>query len=374
VAGPQAVWVEGPPAEPRPYGLFTAAQVVEDAEPRWLMGGARHEVDYCGEAYDSAGACWDFGTLTVTVAIDGTATIDADGYPDGDFNITWGDEGVGEGPETVTVLDGTTHDYTPGDLPLTITITGPRSYGATVDVDVDDADLLTFTGVVGIAKQPHVGVAVVEGEPFAVLHLLECTPVGFGEGTVPLADRAREALRMGEQRAVERVVARSLARDDRAVVLASGTALGPVDALAALEKYAAANYPGRATIHATPDLVTLWDSRGVVTLRTVNGVEQIVTGQGTKVVSGGGYSPMREPTPDPDDVLPANAANSEWGYVTGAVQVRRAGIIEAQSVVNSTGGTAARNQSSYLAERPYVATWDCIVAAVKVTTLDVVPA
>ena len=49
MVGPQAEWVDGPPAEPRPFGLFTAAQVVEDAEARWLMGGARHEVDYCGE-------------------------------------------------------------------------------------------------------------------------------------------------------------------------------------------------------------------------------------------------------------------------------------------------------------------------------------
>jgi hypothetical protein len=371
VAGPQAVWVDGPPAEPRPYGLFTAAQVVEDAQARWLMGGARHEVDYCGEAYDSAGACFDFGTVTVTLDADGTATVTATGQPDGDFHITWGDEGVGEGPETVTDLDGATHQYTEADLPLTITVTGPRSYGATVaDVDVSD----TFDGVVGVAKQGHTGVDVVEGEPFAVLHLLECTPVGFGDGTVSLADRAREALRMGEQRAVERVVARALARDERAVTLAGGTALSAIDALAALEKYAAANYPGRATIHATPDIITLWDHQGVVALRTVNGVEQIVTGQGTKVVSGGGYSPLREPTPDPDDVLPANDADTEWVYVTGAVQVRRASIIEANVAMNTTGGTAARNQQTYLAERPYVVTWDCIVGAVQASTLQAGPA
>lgn len=378
MAGPQAVWVEGPPAEPRPYGLFTAAQVVEDGEPRWLMGGARHEVDYCGEAYDSAGACWDFGTLSVSVDDAGLLTIDADGYPDGDFQILWGDEDEGDGATTVTSLDGATHTYdTAAESPATwtITVTGPRSYGATVTFDTTDGEATEATdATVGISKVPVVGVEVVEGEPFAVLHLLECTPVGFGDGTVSLADRAREALRMGEQRAVERVVARALARDDRAVVLAAGDPLGPVDALAALEKYAAANYPGRATIHATPDLVTLWDSRGVVSLRTVNGVEQIVTGQGTKVVSGGGYSPLREPTPDLDDVLPANDAGVEWAYVTGAVQVRRTAIIEAAAVMNSTGGTAARNQSSYLAERPYVATWDCMVAAAQVTILDVVPA
>lgn len=374
MVGPQAVWVDGPPAEPRPYGLFTAAQVVEDAEPRWLMGGARHEVDYCGEAYDSAGACWDFGTLSIAVDTAAEATITAAGYPDGDYQITWGDEGEGEGPETVTVLNGATHTYAaPGDY--TVTITGPRSYGATVTITVADGEASeAVAAVVGVAKQSHTGVDVVEGAPFAVLHLLECTPVGFGDGTTSLADRAREALRMGEQRAVERVVARALARDDRAVVLASGSLLGAVDALAALEKYAAANYPGRATIHATPDVVTLWDHRGVVTLRTVNGVEQIVTGQGTKVVSGGGYSPLREPTPDLGDVLPANDANTEWAYVTGAVQVRRTSIIEANSAMNTTGGTAARNQQTYLAERPYVATWDCIVAAVQVSTLDAGPA
>ena len=192
-------------------------------------------------------------------------------------------------------------------------------------------------------------------------------------GRDDLEERARRGLQMGEQRAVERVVARALARDERAVVLAAGAPLSVVDALAALEKYAGANYPGRATIHATPDVVTLLDAKGAVSIRSVNGTERIVTGQGTVVVSGGGYSPLREPTPDPDDLLPANDAGMEWLYVTGAVQVRRSAAIKVRSVVNTTGGTAVRNQSSNLAERPYVATWDCMVAAVQVAASEAGP-
>lgn len=375
MAGPQAVWVDGPPAEPRPYGLFTAAQVVEDAQPRWLMGGARHEVDYCGEAYDSAGVCWDFGTLAISVDDASEATIDAAGYPDGDYQITWGDEADGEGPETVTTLDGATHTYTADD-DYTVTVTGPRSYGATVTITVEDgvASAEPADALVGITKQPHSGVDVVEGEAFAVLHLLTCNPVGFGDGTVSLDERARRALQMGEQRAVERVVARALARDERAVVLAGGTTLSVVDGLAALEKYAAANYPGRATIHATPDVVTLLDAAGAVKVGTVNGTDMIVTVQGTKVVSGGGYSPLREPTPVDDGVLPANDADTEWLYVTGAVQVRRGAAIEVNDAMNVTAGTTARNERTALAERPYVATWDCIVAAVAVSTTEDGPA
>lgn len=366
MAGPMAEWVEGPPVEPRPFGLFTAAQVVDEAEARWLMGGARYEVDYCAEAYDSAGVCFDFGTLTVSVDAAGLATVEAAGYPDGDYQITWGDEGAEEGPETVTTLDGTTHTYAaPGDYD--VTITGPRSYGATVTVTVVAATASgPFTATIGVTKQVNTGIEVAEGDAFAVLHLFECNPAG--QSPEAMQERARRALMLGEQRAVERVVSRALARHPDAVTLNGGTAVSVVDGLAMLEKYAAANYPGRATIHATPDVVTLLDAKGAVSRETSGGVEHIETVQGTRVAAGGGYSPLRAPTADTATPLPANAADREWLYITGTVQVRRIAAIRADAL------DTTRNRYQVLAERPYVVTWDCLTAAVQVASVDGGPA
>lgn len=368
MVGPQAVWVDGPPAEPRPYGLFTAAQMVEDTEARWLMGGARYEVDFCGEAYDSAGVCWDFGTASLVVSDTGQATLTANGNPDGNYTIDWGDDDVEHTSETLT---GVGHPYEPGDY--TLVITGPRSYQATATFTVTDGDALPETDLtVSLAKVASDGIGVEEGTPFAVLHLLQCSPVGYT--AEHLRDRARRALQMGEQRAVERVVARLMARDPRADTLAGGDVVGAVDALAHLEKYAGANYPGRAVIHATPDVITLLDRRGVITIRTLAGREVIMTGQGTLVVSGGGYSPMGLPEPDPTHAVGVPGGDAEVMYVTGAMQVRRTAEIQADTALDSTGGTTARNVATYLAERPYTVAWDCITAAVAVSTLDAGPA
>jgi len=359
VAGPMAEWVEGPPVEPRPFGLFTAAQVVDDAEPRWLMGGARYEADYCGEATDSAGVCFDFGTLEADDDGAGEVTLSAAGSPDGEYRILWGDEEPEEGEETVTTLDGTTHTYdTPGEY--TVQVTGPRSYGATIAITGDAG---TVTAEVGISKETVEGIEVVSGASFAVLHMFQCNPVGqTPEG---MRERARRALRMGEQRAVERVVSRALARHPDAVVLGGGTAVSVVDGLAMLERYAGANYPGRAVVHATPDVVTLLDAKGAVRRETSGGVEHIETVQGTRVAAGGGYSPLREPEADTDTPLQNNDADREWLYVTGAVQVRRSAEVTADALDTS------RNNYQVLAERPYVVTWECITAAVLVATTEV---
>lgn len=367
MVGPAPVWVEGPPVEPRPFGLFTVAQVVEDAEARWLLG-ARYEVDYCGEAFDSAGVCFDFGTLSVAVDNAAEATITAAGGPDGAFTIDWGDDTDPETVAGVAGLDGATHTYAdPGDY--AVVVTGPRSYMATVLVTVEDGVASDPADAeVGLGKQSRSGVDVVEGEGFAVLHVLECNPVGRQD----MEERARRALQMGEQRAVERVVARALARHADAVLL-SNPSLSAVDGLARLEKHAAANYPGRAIIHATPDVITQLDAKGVVTIRTVGGREVIITGQGTLVVSGGGYSPLRAPEDDVDTPLVDNDAGTEHMYVTGAMQVRRSSVIEVTDGIDTTG-TQARNSRLAMAERPYVVTWECMTAAVEVATTEDGPA
>lgn len=345
-----SVWIEGPTVEPLPFGLFSVAQMVDDAEARFLMG-ARHEVDYCGEAYDTAGACFDFGTVSIEVDAAGEATVTADGFPDGEYTIVWGDDE----DDTVTQdPDGATHTYAdPGDY--TVVISGPRSYGATITIEVVDGEASeSVDGVAGVSKEPVTGITEVSAEGFSVLHMFECNPVG--NGAASLEDRARRGLVLGEQRAVERVVARELSRRAGAVLLTS-VVQSAADGLAKLEKYAAANYPGVPTIHVTRDVGTILTGKGYVDRYS----GRLETVQGSRVASGGGYSPLR--VPDPSGPIAANAEDVEYMYVTGMVQVRRSAAVDA-SALQPTSNTLRA-----LAERAYTVTWDCITAAVPVSTV-----
>jgi hypothetical protein len=378
VAGPQAVWVEGPPAEPRPFGLFTAAQVVEDTDVHWLYGGAQHTVDFCGEASDSAGACTDFGALSIDVDDAGMATLTATGAPDGTYQVLWGDEEEGTGPEHIGGLTGQHHTYdTAAESPAerTVVVTGPQSYRATATITVVDGEATApedFT--VGVSKVATDGIDVVEGDPFVALHLLECSPVGYT--AAELQERARRGLQMGEQRTVERVVQRAMARDPRTAILGEGDPFSVVEGLAMLEKYAAANYPGIPVIHASPDVVTLLAAKHLIHRYppSAGRQETLQTPNGSLVVSGGGYAQTLYPEPDPTRVVPTPGSDQSMLYVTGAVQVRRGSVIEVRNPIDVSAGTSARNVSSNLAERPYVVTWDCIVATVVVSATEAGPA
>lgn len=350
-----SVLIEGPTVEPLPYGLFSVAQVVDDSEARFLFG-TQHEVDYCGEAFDTAGACFDFGTIAVTLNNARQATLDLAGpFPDGDYTIDWGDETVVED----STPDGATHTYA-ADGPQTITVTGPGSYQAVANITVTNGATTGGQTAVdaGISKEPVTGIDLVDADGFSVLHLFECNPMG--NTSESLIERARRGLMLGEQRAVERVVSQQLSRHSDAVLLTSEVQ-HVADGLAKLEKYAAANYPGVPTIHMTRDVGTLLTGKGYVDRS--NG--RLETVQGARVASGAGYSPLR--VPDPSGPIAANAEDVEYMYVTGMVQVRRSTVITADALQTTS------NLFRALAERPYTVTWDCITAAVPVATLQAGP-
>lgn len=348
-------FVEAPTVTPLPFGLLTAATVLEDGPDHWEMG-TQYEPEFCGPAYDTEGACIaapDFGTLTVSVDDEALATLDVTGNPAGDYTIDWGE---GDPVEDATP-DGATHSYgAPGDY--TVTVTGPDGYTATAVITVEDEEASgPFDATVQKLKQAEEGVGLVTGVPFAVYHMFKCGAVGgYDRG----AERARRALMGGEGRAVERVMGQLLAADDTGVDITPtpGTAVSIVDGIAKLEKWSAANYGGVATIHMPRDVALVAYAAGAL----VRVSTRLETGLGSRVAAGAGYDTLQGP-----DGAGAAGADEAWLYVTGQVVARRGAVIE----VGPQLQTAPRDNSFLaLAERSYVLTTECIVGAILVSTLD----
>lgn len=360
-------YVEAPPVTPLPYGLLSAALVLDDLTGNRALG-VEYEPAYCGPVLDTTGACEDpvtFGDVTVTVSTAALATINADGAPtDGaTYTIDWGDDTV----VTAATPDGATHTYAaPGSYVVHIT-DDQHGFVASVPITVT-ADTATgpFTVEAGFAKVPVEGIDVVDGAPFTLYHLFRCSPVGITPDE--FQERARAALRLGEQRALERVTGSRLPMADGAVDLTPtpGTAVSPAVGLAILEAFAAANYGGVPVIHTPRDVGSLLGSRGSV-LRAGTRLESV---QGAIIASGGGYDRLVGPPTvvgDPDTVVPAGDGEA-WVYVTGTVVVRRGATIEVGPVMSRTPAT---NVASALTERPAIVTWECITAAVLVDTTAV---
>lgn len=349
-------YVEAPPVTPLPFGLLSAAMVVDDQEPHWQMG-LEYETGFCGASYDSEGACVaapDYGTGSVSVADTSIATLTLAGFPAGTYTINWGEGALVED----ATPNGATHDYTaPGDY--AVVITGPNGYVATGTVTVADGVASgPFALLVGKQKIETDGQGLVLGDPFVVYHLLSCRMPGGGVQMG--AERARRALMGGEGRAVERVTGEYLAAHPDAVDITPtpGTALAIVDALALLEKWSAANYGGTAVIHAPRDVALVGYSERAIERQGT----RLETGLGTRVAAGAGYDNLVGPGESPE----VAGTDEAWLYVTGQVVVRRSNAIEVGPVM---GVTPRNNSFLALAERPYVVTTECIVGAVLVSTL-----
>lgn len=363
-------YVEAPPVTPLPYGLLSAALVLDDLTGHRQMG-VQYEPEACGIAHLTRAACEaaeDFGTLSASLADTGVVTTTAAGYPTRGttYTVTWGD---GSDPETAGDPDGLTHDYAAAGV-YQVRVTDDRyGYLATVTVTVEEDGVTpgVFTpagpldAAVSMSKVPTEGIDLVVADPFTLYTLFRCAPVG-----VDLEDRARRALRIGEQRAVEQAVGDRLALADGAVDLTpAGGAVHPVDGVALLEQFAAANYGGVPVIHSPRNVGTLLTTEGTV-IRAGNGA-RLETVQGAAFSSGGGYTLAGPPTDaqDPDTIQDA-AAGEAWLYVTGQVVVRRSPSVEAVPMTMARSPQAT-NDALVLAERPYAASWECITGAVRVS-------
>lgn len=208
------------------------------------------------------------------------------------------------------------------------------------------------------------GVPLVSGDPFTIYDGYLCRLPGR-PSEQEIRDRTVQALVLGEQRAVEEAFwtgdlgNNPHLADPSAVVLnavpapAAADALNIVAAVAALEGYLGEHYSGTGVLHAPRGVATLLSRDGVITrdrsvLRTV---------LGTGLAAGGGYA--SNTGPDGSEAPDGTA----WIYATGAVVIRRSDVI-----INPDTLAAALNRQTnevhILAERQYVITRECVLAAV----------
>ncbi|MEW2568323.1 cupin [Streptomyces sp. NPDC047070] len=196
-------------------------------------------------------------------------------------------------------------------------------------------------------------------EPVTIYAGVECNPVGrpYREAV----RHAREALRMGEQRALEQwmqsellcplaSLGNDLTPPAGAVTIAQG--------VAALEGWLGENYGGLGVLHVPAGAAAVLGCCNVVHLE--GGSARTL--MGNCVVMGSGYGI----NVGPPDCLPADAGEA-WLYVTGPIRVRREGAF----TVPDTDAQSVRilsNDRFVLAERTFVVELACCqAAAIRVT-------
>lgn len=192
---------------------------------------------------------------------------------------------------------------------------------------------------------------------FTVYGHFNCGPVGWTPADAQ--QRATDHLLAREEQRVEKAIwtgdlgnVPSLASPSTTVI-AGGTAVGHIAALAMLEDFIAAEYGGLGVIHLT---------RGTALTATANLIQakggRLYTQIGTPVVAGGGY-PGSGPAGEP------SGNGKVWGYVSPALFGYRSDIFNSSDRPGDLLDRA-RNDLYAIAERSYLLGWDdCGVGAVQ---------
>ena len=337
------------PVTPRPFGLSSAAVVIDMSDPHEAMG-VEYEPEACAaRVHTTIAACQAdnraLGTVSISVDNTSLATVTAADVPAGSYTVDFGE---GD-PVAATPLNGATHDYTAPGV-YTVVITGPDGWTASGQVTVTDA---TATGPfaldVGYVKIADTEVPLVTADPIALYHLFRCKRVGRTDFT----DRAQAAMRLGENAAIEEAYETSHLAPEAVNLTPAGGAVEIRDAVAILERYAAKNYPGVPTIHLPVDAAVLAIARDVVDQKA----DRLFTVLNSPVAAGAGYGSAIGPGGA------TAAAGEAWAYVTGAVMVRKSPA----EVTETMALSPATNEFSALVERTVTVSHECITAAVLVT-------
>jgi hypothetical protein len=194
----------------------------------------------------------------------------------------------------------------------------------------------------------------VDGIRFAVYGGINCKGPGFSMDDAQVKGRAAfEAMEsVGVERALMKnrfVVGPTWAAPPD--LTPAGGAVSPAAALGLLEGDAACKYAGTPILHLPRTVASMLTTNGQIS-RDGN---SLVTGLGSRVAAGGGYSC---PNQGPGGTAPA--AGEMWAYASGGVAIARGDLIVQADIDRTT------NEVYVLIERPYVAAVDCYTAAVRV--------
>ncbi|RJL19341.1 hypothetical protein D5H75_40470 [Bailinhaonella thermotolerans] len=228
-----------------------------------------------------------------------------------------------------------------------------------------DTDGCTQAGVIGgwCPEDPgdHTmtvppGVTYPTADGFVVYAGVACKLPGMVEDA---GTRAADRLTLGEQTAVERHVwTTQLAVPAAVLATGSETAVGLVDAVAALERDLGEMFGAVGTLHVPRWLVPHLAAADQIVRDDRAG--RLTTVLGTPIAAGAGY-----PGTSPSGTAPG--AGAAWMYATGPVVVRRGPVVT--PATERTGAfDPSNNEVTVRAQRDYVVTTDCVLLAVQTTT------
>lgn len=202
---------------------------------------------------------------------------------------------------------------------------------------------------------------LVDGTPFVSYLGVQCALIG--RSLEEYSNAVRNALDACEQRSVERTFwtgdmgNRPRLADPTTTILGGSdvTALGVMQGVATLESWLGDNYCGVGILHAPRGLAPY--AANFQLLRGDN--PRLSTPLGNRWAFGAGYSVNTGP-----DGTPA-APGTAWIYATGQVNLWRSEIFMQPGVIEQAFNKRT-NDVEILAERVFVATLECTVAAVRV--------
>jgi hypothetical protein len=358
---------EAPLPRPRPFGLFSVAPPSQLGDGGW-KAGVEWETSACGVNVNYADAlCAPAGTNEVqTATITGTPT-------GGTYTLTFDGQSTTALPRTSTNAQiqaalEVLPNVDPGDITVTGTYPGPFTFtfgGQYASRNVSQITAThTFTGgttpgITMATTVPGVRTPKVLYEddetnpsalPFTVYVIRECRPVGDWQRA---QSTAMKMLAAAEERGVEKELWTRMFAAGAGAVDLTGTLATPEVSLAILEESIRDRYDGAAVIHMSTNLASILATRNAIE-RHGNHMETQI---GNWVVVGAGY-----PRTGPSGAVPA--AGSEWMVATGTVFVDRGTAdVKGPFLVQSP----LDNTTTVMAERTYVAGWDCTPAAIRAT-------
>jgi len=337
-------YVSAPPANPRPVGLLSVADVTDNGDEHVFFGGSVHEPEVCGLAHPISGACFDT-SITVSYLVGETEDTISFVLQDEDENIVY----------TISVDGEEPLPFTAGQFDMSIPNTDePASH----DIVIAANGLPIFEGELTYPQaedsltyaqqiKQFDGYGVTSGKPFTLYKGVECYLNGGSN-----AERATRALELSEGNGIEQHFwTMVLAAGAEDVTPTPGTAVDMKIGLGLLEERAAATYAALPTMHMGLAVATVAYREGFID-KSGNSVTTI---SGAPVVVGSGYLGKS----GPNGVVAGD--NEAWVYISGPVAVRRGPVVVTEAP------NYRQNLTRAIAERQYIATYDCVAYAVLVT-------